>query len=734
MKDNLLNELDKENIDTAEKIIEDSDNLGVMVDENLLNNAKMTKRKSNKLKRAYKIAAAMAACVTLIIVAGELSDKQKYDENVDRGSKVLESVDESLNINDYSQIYERLIKVENENNVSGFLLYDYDAMAKISANNNLKEASVAQSESEEFYNTNEQTENVHEGDIVKTDGEYVYTLGREENCKIVITKVEGMKMKIFSEIILDDKDDYYFEELYVSDNRLIVVGSERMVYPKSCINEFMDIRSIDDVNTIVQIYDINDRKKPKLISENNQEGSYSDSRLSGDILYLISTHSMTEITPDECVPKVNDKLIECDCIYLPEHIDERIFTVITTLDINDAEDYKEMVAVAGGITELYASEENLYLVDCHTIEENITDTKAGKKLINIKNTDIELVNEKEKLNKYDKRYIKEAYPDVDVSSIKKYKNYGVYTYTEAIEIVKYHYNKEKIEFVADVIIEGYIEDNLSFDEEKGYLRFVTTTQGYTNIETRYSFYDDKGNFLYDEQIQGVHASTIEDTNNIFVLDENLNEKAHISGLAKNERIYSARYYGDYGYFVTFRETDPLFSVDFSDIENPKVIGQLKIPGFSEYLHFYKDDKLLGLGIETENEGDLGTNDCLKMEMYDISNGSAKKESKCVLEEFEYAEALYNYRAIMVDATKEYIGFSVNGYNYSKSKECQYYVLYTYKDNKFQEILKVELDADAYSTRGFYIGDYLYIVSQDKGIKAVNLLNYNEKGSISELSF
>ena len=93
----------------------------------------------------------------------------------------------------------------------------------------------------------------------------------------------------------------------------------------------------------------------------------------------------------------------------------------------------------------------------------------------------------------------------------------------------------------------------------------------------------------------------------------------IENLAKNERIYSARFMGDTGYFVTFRETDPLFSVDLSDPDNPKIIGTLKIPGFSEYLHPYGDGLLLGIGEEVDEKG-VESNQ-VKLSMFDISDPS-----------------------------------------------------------------------------------------------------------------
>ena len=88
-------------------------------------------------------------------------------------------------------------------------------------------------------------------------------------------------------------------------------------------------------------------------------------------------------------------------------------------------------------------------------------------------------------------------------------------------------------------------------------------------------------------------------NALYILGKNLEVTGKIEGLAKGEYIKSARFMGDMAYFVTFRQADPLFSVDVSDAANPKVIGYLKIPGFSEYLHPFGDGLLFGLGQDAD---------------------------------------------------------------------------------------------------------------------------------------
>ena len=131
----------------------------------------------------------------------------------------------------------------------------------------------------------------------------------------------------------------------------------------------------------------------------------------------------------------------------------------------------------------------------------------------------------------------------------------------------------------------------------------------------------------------------------------------IEDLAFGESIQSARFLGDTGYFVTYKQVDPLFSVDLKDPENPKVIGELKVTGFSEYLHFYGENKLLGIGQETDP--DTGELRGIKLSMFDISNPADVKEvDKIVLKDIDIYSPQDNYRSVMIDADENIIGFAM----------------------------------------------------------------------------
>lgn len=202
---------------------------------------------------------------------------------------------------------------------------------------------------------------------------------------------------------------------------------------------------------------------------------------------------------------------------------------------------------------------------------------------------------------------------------------GADTYTD---LMKLHYADGSITGTAAGSLKGYLNDSFSLNEYNGYLRAVTTS--------------------YDENYV--------ESNGLYVLDQDLKTVGAILDLAPDETVRSARFFGDTGYFVTFRQMDPLFSVDLSDPENPRILGDLKISGFSTYLHFYSDTLLLGLGYEADPNTGVQTG--LKLSVFDISDPSDVKEiSKLVLGGITWCSSLDDYKSILIDPEKNIFGFT-----------------------------------------------------------------------------
>lgn len=199
----------------------------------------------------------------------------------------------------------------------------------------------------------------------------------------------------------------------------------------------------------------------------------------------------------------------------------------------------------------------------------------------------------------------------------------------------------------------------------------------------------------------------DEENCLFLLDENLKVTGELTNIAVGESIYAARYLGDMAYFITYRNMDPLFAVDLSDEKNPRLVGELEITGFSEYLHFWGEDKLLGLGFETDPK--TGEQKGLKLVMFDMSNPTELKIlGTKVLQETSYSPALYDYKTILADPKENLIGFVVESYRKGVKRD---YEVYRWSGDRFEKILSEKLTDDGYDNanyRGLYIDDNFYI--------------------------
>lgn len=277
-------------------------------------------------------------------------------------------------------------------------------------------------------------------------------------------------------------------------------------------------------------------------------------------------------------------------------------------------------------------------------------------------------------------------------------------------LLRISYEKGKLNLEAKGNILGRVNNSFSLDENEGYLRVVTTVEEYSEDFKQY--------------------------NMLYVLDDTLNVTGKISGIANNESIYSARFMGDTAYFVTFYQTDPLFCVDLSNPKEPKILDALKVTGFSSYLHFYKDNLLLGIGMEVDPETSRQTG--IKLSMFDISNRNNIKEvDRVILANSDYSEALSNHKAVLIDPKKDIIGFEVQGY---ESQLYQSYQVFSYdKNNTFTKELTVPINSNNYNyadhIRGTYVDNTLYVMSSNqegdgKGrILAYDLLSKEQIGQL-----
>ena len=131
--------------------------------------------------------------------------------------------------------------------------------------------------------------------------------------------------------------------------------------------------------------------------------------------------------------------------------------------------------------------------------------------------------------------------------------------------------------------------------------------------------------------------------------DQLVEVGSVGEMGKGERIFSVRFIGEAAYVVTFRQTDPLYVVDLSDPTNPTVAGELKIPGYSAYLHPLGNGRLLGIGQEATEEGrTIGA----KVSLFDVSDPADPKEVDTFVLEDSYTDVEWDHHAFLYWAPEQ----------------------------------------------------------------------------------
>lgn len=262
-------------------------------------------------------------------------------------------------------------------------------------------------------------------------------------------------------------------------------------------------------------------------------------------------------------------------------------------------------------------------------------------------------------------------------------NEGEYT-----EIARFSYKDGYMDAKAAASVKGTIRDTFAINEKDGCLRVLTSGWGTGDV-----------------------------TNRLFLLDESLKLTGEIDDIAQGETIYAARYLGDMAYFITYRNTDPLFVADLSEASNPRLLGSVEVTGFSDYLHFYGENLLLGIGYETDEDS---VREGVKLCMFDIADGANPKViGTKVIEKAAYTAAADDYKCVLASPEKNLIGFLAEDPGAYRE-----YKVFQWQENGFVEVLSQPLKKEmqmqnSYKIRGIYVGEYFYIVG-DKEIRSYDM--------------
>lgn len=588
-------------------------------------------------KRIFKLSLIIA--ILAVFVSGcTLPWQKKAANNANSGNSANTTMEDSSSSTKQLKKfgnYDELKKFLQENNTGnqGFSSgATRSVITSMAAGETISNAS-SDSSTNNYSSTNNQVAGVDEADIIKTDGTYIYALVRNE--LKIIKASPASDATVISTITFKSRP----QDIFINGTSLTVFGSDDQI---STLETYQSFRR-QNPYTFFKVFDLSDPTNPALVRDLDFEGSYTDARLVGDYVYLFTNSSSNYIEGEPLVPRVMDggTVLSSDCaksekcfapdvFYFDIPYDSYNFSNITAINIKDnAEAISGQSYLMNYGQNLYVSQNNIYVTYTETVNEYDLEQAVKRELVfsklsiddQNKITAIEAVadyilsasEKKIKVSNIVDNYLsglstdEQAAIQTSIDEGLKQKLTEKSADMEKTVIYKIAFNGQRLEYRGLGEVSGQVLNQFSMDENGDYFRIATTRSA---IWSRLS------------------DTPSESYSNVFVLNNELKVVGSLENLATNEKIYAARFMGDRIYLVTFKQTDPLYVISLSDPTKPAVLGAVKVPGFSTYLHpaDTNGNKLIGIGHDTEDDGAGNVKiKGLKIALFDFTDLTQPKE-------------------------------------------------------------------------------------------------------------
>ena len=525
--------------------------------------------------------------------------------------------------------------------------------------------------------TNTQVVGIDEADIIKTDGKYIYLLG-SSSARIISASGE---MSAVAKINLPNA---YLADMYIDDGRLIVIGSrwnDTIAYgAPPPTTEKPQRAASDDIDMPEPAVDSIVPSEVPVIEQPEPDVAYT-MPYRGRNTTFVNIYDTTDMSDIKLLRSFE---VEGDMLTTRKQ-NGYLYLLTTLYHRYDSMDPRPYAGEDGKIAPIP--------LECIMISPGCyTEGFLTLSAINVFDAQEEVASETITTGGYASTQY--------MSSNAMYIASHDYFSGDGVSIAKFTISGGRVGYAGSGSVRGSLNDQFSMDEHRGYLRIATTS--WDNVSK----------------------------NNLFVLDGNMHVCGSVLGFAPEERIYSARFMGDRGYIVTFRQIDPLFVFDLSDPVNPKITGELKVPGFSSYLHPVSENVILGVGndvydIYTRDKNGKETvvgqrTGGIKLSLFDVSDmGKPKEIDSLILGDSGYAELLYNHKAAMFKQDDGILAFCADLYGDTKADWFNGALIISYVGNTLSERGRISSSqskgdsiyygesSDFYNQRLVYIGDILY---------------------------
>lgn len=470
-----------------------------------------------------------------------------------------------------------------------------DALTRDDLTGNSSAETTTGLDEKSYTDTNNQVAGVDEGDIVKTNGSLIAHI---KDGQVNLIDTNPTEPKVLTTINIDP-DRGQVSNLYLTDKQLMIIGSSYVYYslprPTTSDNPLMVPSTYPTSNTFTLVYDLTTPTKPTLVMDMDYEGTYLSSRLVSDTLYMVTQKNLNYWS----LSTLTDQEIQ------PKYGDN-LANTITLIDYDALHYFPDYVAPSIMMTiginlEEGTSQVEAYLGQAETVYAN-----------------------------QDTMYLAFTH-----YSYGEQLNALIYVpnYNKSTAIYQFSLDEGQMTYKNKGTVPGTVINQFSMDAYKDHLRVATTS----------------GEMWNDDQPS---------ENNLYILNSDLETVGAVTGLAPGERIYSTRFHQDRIYMVTYRQVDPFFVLDAADPTAPKVLGALKVPGFSTYMHVLDANHILGFGTDTSSEDGLVRTGGLKLSLFDVTDPSQPIESKKEVIGLagSYSEIQNNHKALMISLEKGLMAF------------------------------------------------------------------------------
>ncbi|MEM4036069.1 MAG: beta-propeller domain-containing protein [Fervidicoccaceae archaeon] len=513
------------------------------------------------------------------------------------------------------------------------------------------------SAAEPYSLTNVQVEGVDEADVVKTDGRIIAVASGDR-----VYLVDAAGRRIISRIDVGG----LVLGLYLNGSRLVALHSDYTI--------------ARPINTTVTVYDVSDPSGPRRVGSLSFTGYLVSTRMNSGVVYLV----LSLAALPRMVPLVDGAPLAPSSIGVlsssPTH-----YTVVAAVD-PDTLRSSAVAFLTGSSSWIYMSAEGrLYAASSYVPSRE----DAAKLLLRAlamhapSDASLNITRALEQGDLEAALRAAEAYlrglRGEEADALLKKAAAEVGTLEDSTRFYVFSTRGLHLDFSGSFEVPGVVLDQFSMEERRGHFIVATTSRAW-GIEARFAEpvkilgppKEEQGRVVTVEvlecsrgtcEVKLVNLTVApapppepvlqiwplqvgESENNVFVVStEGLRLLGEVRGLAPGERIYASRLVGEILFLVTFRQVDPLFAIDMSDPSRPEVLGFLKVPGFSEYLHPLPGGKLLGLGVESS---------ALKISLFDVSNPRSMRETAALHIADSWSQALGDHHAVTVDPDRQRI--------------------------------------------------------------------------------